>query len=581
MGNDFVSAYINSYKPIASPLRYVNPAQILSPIRFFEKFMPIDLFLSERVILKILYGNVDSRPEMEMTKEDYNFLEWHKNEKELEIQYKKNGYRTLLLIVGRTGGKSFFEAFIDAYELYRFIKLEDPHSFFKMPDTPLHHLIAACSLDQTKQLFSYVKSIILDCSEINKYLDGEPSTEKISIFTPEDMRLARESQLLVKTLPSKSSSSRSYRSYIVNLDEFAHFISNDGNFSDDAIYNAIEPTVKMIRTIGQTNNFNFGKIILTTSPLGKSGKTYKMHNDFIAGKDPDLVVFRMSTWDFNPNFKRIDFDDRYRDDPIKADMEYGANFAEAIDSFFPADKIELAINPERKCAVRGDTNYRYVVTIDLSKTRDRTVIAVGHLEKRVVEGQYFNFVIVDLLKYWEAQSVKLSDGTFKKVPINQSLIEQEIVNLPQRGFLLNLAAADQYNSSFLIERLKDSGIPAIETTFTNQYKDIIYPDLLKSFQSGTVEIYGKELTEEGDMIDESSPLRLAVKELKFLQRQINGKTISYHAPTTGEVTHDDFADCIANLNHLLTSETSANEFNVAQEIDSADEPLFVNIRGLG
>ena len=48
--------------------------------------------------------------------------------------------------------------------------------------------------------------------------------------------------------------------------------------------------------------------------------------------------------------------------------------------------------------------------------------------------------------------------------------------------------------------------------------------------------------------------KIAVDEMKFLQRKISGKTISYSAPTTGSVTTDDMADCITNLIYLLSNE---------------------------
>jgi intein/homing endonuclease len=99
-----------------------------------------------------------------------------------------------------------------------------------------------------------------------------------------------------------------------------------------------------------------------------------------------------------------------------------------------------------------------------------------------------------------------------------------------------------HNSQSSVSTLQSMGIHAIETTFTNEYKSAMFESFLTKAELGQVHSYG---------IDEGGWLYRWQLELKYLQRDIAGKYVFYHHPSSGPVRHDDFVMACANLIHRL------------------------------
>ncbi len=579
--DNFVDSYLSKYVPTAQTGNTTNVSREkpISALSFFKKYIPFatsgGLYKSEKCILKILYGNVDNYPEMEMDDDDWAWLKWHKEIKGVDVPYKRDGYRTLVMIAGRGGGKSAFAAGIDVYETYRMLIFEDPNEVFTMPSTRIAMTTTSASKDQGVQLYAYITQFMKKCEYTNKFIASEPSANETKIHTKKTLNENSDPLFLVKLLPSRAKSSRSYRSYVINIDELAFFFETHGGYSGDEMLESLVPSIKNVQS-KKFDNFKFGKVIIMSSPAGKSGALYNYYKRFLENKTEDVVVFKLASWEFSDSLKYEDYADEYKRDPVSANREYGAEFSETLDNFFPPDKVELIFNRSKTIRDRGDTAFRYIAILDLSKNRDRTVLVVGHREDKPTEHGKMSKVFVDTMKYWQATTVQMNDGTFKKIPPNYDEIEKNVKDLPQRAFNLICAAADQFNSVQMIQHFGAAGITAFETTFTNQYKDMIYPSLHTAIMNGNIEIYGTEYD-----TSENSAVALAEKELKFLQREIRGKTVSYHAPTSGEVTNDDFSDAIANLTYLLLKDDAMEDNDVAREIDDQDEPIVARISGFG
>jgi hypothetical protein len=575
--DSFVDGYLKKYVPLsgAANTSSLMKNKPMSVLKFFEKYVPFSLYKSERCILKYLYGNVDNYPEMEIDDQDKEWVRWHKENKGLDVAYQKEGYRTLVMIVGRGGGKSAFAGGIDAYETYRILIFENPNEVFNMPLTRIALTATSASKDQGAQLYGYIKEFMQKCEYIQPFIASEPSVNEIKIHTKKTFSESADPLFLVKLLPSRAKSSRSYRSYLVNIDELAFFYETHGGYSGDEMLESLIPSIKNIQA-KKFNNFKFGKVVIMSSPAGKSGALYNYYKRFIESKTEDVLVFQAASWEFSDVLKYEDYADEFKRDPVAAGREYGANFSETLDNFFPPDRVESIFNRSRKIQDRGDTGHRYVAVLDLSKNRDRTVLVVGHREDRVVEHGKIAKIYIDTMRYWQAITIQEKDGVYRKVLPSYDEIEKTVIDLPMKAFNLICAVADQFNSIQMLQHFNNAGIPAFETTFTNQYKDVIYPNLLTTIMNGNIECYGVEY----DMTENSS-VALAEKELKFLQREIRGKTVSYHAPTSGEVTNDDFADAIANLAYILLSDNAIKENKVTRNISDEDEPLVAQIRGFG
>lgn len=575
MGN-LVDLYTKNYVPVAHKgnTTKIETEKPISAITFFEKYIPFKLHRSERAILKYLYGNIDGYPEMVLDNRDHSWMKEMEAESGFTVPYKIDGYRTLVLIVGRGAGKSAFSAGIDTYETYRMEMFYDPNDIFAMPATRIASTVTSASKDQGVQLYSYIKEYMLNCDLLKKYITEMPSANELKYHSQKTLNENSTSLFLVKLLSSRAKSSRSYRSFLINIDELAYFFESRGGYSGDEMLESLVPSIKNIQA-KKFDNFKFGKVIIMSSPAGKSGALYNYYKRFIEGKTHDVAVFQAASWVFSDILTFEDYADEYKRDPVSANREYGAKFSDTLDNYFSPDRVEQIFNEERKIKYRGDTAFRYIAVLDLSKGRDRIVLGVGHREDRPTPEGKASKVIIDQMRHWTATTVQ-EDGVYRTIVPDYDEIEKIVIDLPQKGFNLICVCADQFSSIQFLQHVNKAGINAFETTFTNQYKDIIYPNLLTTIMGNNIEIYGAE----DDDTDEASH-KLAEQELKFLQREIRGKTVSYHAPTSGEVTNDDYSDVIANLTYLLLKDDMIEESGFAREIDDEEEPLVAQIRGFG
>lgn len=517
---------------------------ILNIFQFNDKYLHYKLFPREITALKIIYG-------IELNITDEEEIKWLFENKNLRILWKKEGYHEIVFVMGRKSGKSAFTAIISCYELYRIHTLFNPQDFFGfLPNSPISMVLCSASGAQAEELHLYVEAAIKNCDYFKDYIDSLGKKD-ISIFTQQEKRLGdtREGSLKIHTLHSLSRTVRTYNAFVVVMDELAHMIDNKGIFSGDALYKALTPSITLFK--------NWGRIISLSSPLGKSGKLYQLYQLSQDENIKSIVAFQYANHEFNPNIKKEDFEDEHKKDPTSADMEYNGNFGTTIDAYLPEDKIDIMFKSEISIVQIGNIYTDYIVTVDPSKNNDRYVICVMHKETRQIQGRPVIFKIIDNLKYFEAEIIKLENGDYKKLDIRVKDVEDYIINLTKRGFKIALLAYDQFHSTSSIQKFNDMGFNAIETTFTAKYKEIIYTDLKNDLINETIECYGMEKVTDGKL----TSMGLAKLELKVLQRTLRGKSIHIGHPNIGPVQTDDFADVIANGCHLLTEERTQSKIS--------------------
>lgn len=124
-----------------------------------------------------------------------------------------------------------------------------------------------------------------------------------------------------------------------------------------------------------------------------------------------------------------------------------------------------------------------------------------------------------------------------------------------------------HNSQESILALKTEGYTAVETFFTNKYKNEMYTNFLEKLNAGKVKTFGKA---PEIILDAFPPFQIgwleqAKLELKYLNRITSGNTVYYAAPDTGPIQTDDFADVLANLSHRLMMYASGDR-NIYKEL---------------
>jgi len=146
-------------------------------------------------------------------------------------------------------------------------------------------------------------------------------------------------------------------------------------------------------------------------------------------------------------------------------------------SFLDPAVIDAAISLDGPALERDEKISRYVAALDLGAVNDRTVLAIGHREKRDGDPH----VYLDRMETWQ--------GT-RAHPVDFSVIEQFIVSAHKRfGFKLKL---DPWQGLDLAQRLRAKKITAEEFTFTQGSKQRLAMSLLSTINAGHLRLYEAE-----------------------------------------------------------------------------------------
>lgn len=158
--------------------------------------------------------------------------------------------------------------------------------------------------------------------------------------------------------------------------------------------------------------------------------------------------------------------------------------------------------------------------------------------------------------YWDTL-VDISDAGMERV--------YDITVPGPHSFIAN--GITTHNSQESILTLKAEGYTAVETFFTNKYKNEIYTNFLEKLNIGKIRTFGKPPSTTLNAFPpyQEGWLDQTKLELKYLNRITAGNTVYYAAPTTGAVQTDDFADILANLTHRLMLYASGDR-NIYKEL---------------
>ncbi|GAG50527.1 unnamed protein product, partial [marine sediment metagenome] len=106
-----------------------------------------------------------------------------------------------------------------------------------------------------------------------------------------------------------------------------------------------------------------------------------------------------------------------------------------------------------------------------------------------------NIIVDGMVGYRPTITANQVTGKVITIPVQSDNVTSFILALAERlshrGTLLEVVF-DQWNSQSSITRLRNEGIVAVETFFTNKYKNEMYTNFLEKLNQGAVRVFGKE-----------------------------------------------------------------------------------------
>ena len=310
----------------------------------------------------------------------------------------------------------------------------------------------------------------------------------------------------------------------VIADEVAFWSSDFSANPDDEILNAVRPG---LATTG-------GPLFMISSPYARRGELWRVfQRHYGAAGDPQIMVAKGSSREFNATLLQSVVDRAYERDPAAASAEYGAEFRRDIESF-------VAIEAVTACVSRGvyerapQRGVVYSAFVDPSGgSADAMTLAIGHRDHAR------QVVVIDALR-----EVAPPFSPEKAVEQFASLL---------RTYNCFKVVGDRFAGDWPVEVFGKFGVQYEQSAAP---KSDLYRDLLASLNSQRV-----------DLLDHPK----IISELCALERRTSrGGRDSIDHPPGG---YDDVANVIAGVAAALTSDPGTdylefcNRFNGSTEAD--------------
>ena len=356
------------------------------------------------------------------------------------------------------------------------------------------------------------------------------------------------SRVQIKVATASSKSTRGVAACAILCDEIAFWNLDETMVeTDDKIVKALRPAM-----------LQFGKkaiFLKLSSPSTQQGVLYKEYISF--GKDqlpPSYAVFKVPTWSMNSIIPDEEIIEDYKYDPDGFEVEYGANFQDAIAGFLSPHCIDTCITSGIDfVGPRTETGIKYFATIDSGFKKDLYTFSIVSYDG---SGQ----MVQHVAKGWK--------GTRKK-PVK---IEDTARYIQQclKQYPVAKVKADQYAYPGIKEMYDKYDITTEETPHTATFRRKIYQTLKVAINNMKVKLLDHKIqTKE-------------LKELIAEKTSASGRSAEkvYH-PKHGS---DDFTDALANcvFQAMGAFGITKNDFEMAgaEDLHNAKSKFIPDIHNL-
>lgn len=488
----------------------------LSITRFAREWCGMELLLWQRVVLKLYAGEALS----ERREPGYSMSESEWFERQLEagrlppdtrsrVRRNPDGFRSILLVVGRRAGKSVCIAIAALYKVHEVLQHYNPQRHYGIQDNDVIQIaVAATTAAQSERspfekIRAICKQAIKDNLPLARWI-ADIQSKSIHFRTRHDMEV--EESLKSEGIDQRSASVQihAYHSNVDSLrggqiiaaifDEFAQFRLNQrGLDTAEYFYNTLVASTVQFGKDGRT-------FILST-PQGEQGKFYELYRETWAGIRESTIGLKMPTWEawecepperptrltrellseaedvsFSWNPATETFEEAYSRAPSSFKMEFGAEFVGSDEQWLPSILID---HPQGKGLIDrslshvtdGIVGRCYVVHCDAATKTDAFALCVLHKEST---GDGERIVVDHLVRWYVAPTPFYQERPYEfvirqKGPEPAQIYFREVREYIKREILgrfgVLLLTFDQFNSHSMVEELtehvQEKGLPTM------------------------------------------------------------------------------------------------------------------------
>lgn len=334
-------------------------------------------------------------------------------------------------------------------------------------------------------------------SYLRAYFEQPLLAQMVAKSTAEGLELTNGLAVEITTNDLRSSRGRTVVAAV--FDEVAFWASENSANPDQDVYAAVKPAMATIPG---------AMLIGISSPYARRGLLWNKHKKHY-GKPGNVLVVQAPTWRMNPTIARDgDFlTEAYRDDPVSAAAEYGAQFRSDVEAFVSLEVVEACV--ERGVFERARlSQYIYTAFVDPSGgSQDSMTLAIAHDEG----GQDDKLMVVDAVRE-------------VKPPFSPEAVVAEFCDLlAQYG--IKRVTGDRYAGEWPREQFRKHGVTY---DVSEKSRSDLYRDMLPTLNSGRAVLLDDDKT---------------VAQIVSLERRTarGGRDSIDHAPGA----HDDRANAVA------------------------------------
>jgi hypothetical protein len=591
-----------------------SDARIFSILDYIEAPWGLDmkLFPAQRFIVKLYYNLpldevLPEDPYLQIQIPDtfgekilYTFTEreyltYLFNEGRCNIGDQDHERRELVLAIGRRAGKTTLSGIFASYEVYRLLNLYNPQSYYGLPNGNRIQIISvATDKDQAGLLFNEVTTHLAKCDYFSPYIANNTlgwvnfrTPYDIEKFGPnirqEDGKFVSFNGKATLRVTFKSCIAKGLRgagNVVIILDEVAHF-QDKGGSSAREIYDAIQPSKNAFARADPETGRTWrdpetdkeadveARMILISSPLGKSGKFYEKFDQAMRGGEEgeNILAIQAPTWEINPTVPSSAYKEAYHTDPVVFLTEYGAQFSDQARGWIEREADLVAcIDHDHRPALRATPKMPHQMGIDVGLVGDGTSIAITHV--------FGDKIVLDYHEYWRAgtdwrDTNPHLNGAFttdyaKTLAGVERLDFDEIaewITVLCKRFHITRGLFDRWNGIPLEQTLHKRGYKQFTAEFfTRDTTSKIYQAAKMFMFDERLVLYDYPLPERSTEGSAHSPL---ISELLTLQaKQISKNIVLVEAPQK-RGSHDDMADALVR-SIWLSTETMLNQKHAAK-----------------
>ena len=340
-----------------------------------------------------------------------------------------------VFIIGRGGGKDSVATSIATNIAVNF----DPRGKLR-PGEKAVVMLLAVDRAQAGVAFSYIRG----------YFEEVPALAKlVKHIDADSIELRNRVCIEVHTNSYRAVRGRSLLCVI--CDEVAFWRSEDSASPDVETAGAVQPGLARIKN---------SMLILISTAHRRSGLLYQKWRDAYGKNDPEVLVVKGTTLQFNPTFDAKIIERQIASDPALYRAEYLSEWRDDLSTFISRDLLEAAVDVG--VLVRPPiTEARYFAFVDPSGgSHDSFTLGIAH---RDMDGS----IVLDLLYERHA-------------PFNPSEVVAEIAAL-LKSYGCSHVVGDKYAAKWVVEAFAKVGI-----TYRHSDADrsAVYLDCLPLFTSG-------------------------------------------------------------------------------------------------